>query len=60
MIISLFILFAVYIQFNVNKLTNKLCIQRNIPEEKQENIFRTVNVLILILLVSSYIEILYI
>ncbi|WP_243291461.1 hypothetical protein [Bacillus sp. FJAT-47783] len=54
-----FIIFAVFILFYINKLTNTLCIIREIPEEKQTNVFRTINVLITILLISSYIEILY-
>ncbi|MDQ0162323.1 hypothetical protein [Bacillus alveayuensis] len=54
-----FIIFAVFILFYINKLTNTLCIIREIPEEKQSNVFRTINILITILLISSYIEILY-
>ena len=37
--------------------TNTLCIQKEIPAEKQPKVFRTINVLITILLVSSYIEV---
>ncbi|GIN62851.1 hypothetical protein J27TS8_28440 [Robertmurraya siralis] len=59
MIISIFIVFAIFILFNINKLTNSLCLQKEIPEEKQAKVFRTINVLITILLISSYIEILY-
>ncbi|MDF1511212.1 hypothetical protein PZE06_24065 [Robertmurraya sp. DFI.2.37] len=57
--ISIFIVFAIFILFNINKLTNSLCLQKEIPEEKQAKVFRTINVLITILLISSYIEILY-
>ncbi|WP_026073333.1 hypothetical protein [Robertmurraya massiliosenegalensis] len=57
--ISIFIIFAIFILFNINKLTNSLCLQKEIPEEKHAKIFRTINVLITILLVSSYIEILF-
>ncbi|MBA4535669.1 hypothetical protein H1Z61_00610 [Bacillus aquiflavi] len=55
--ISVFIVFAVFILFNINKMTNSLCIQREIPEERQPKVFRTINVLVTILLVSSFIEI---
>lgn len=55
-----FILFSVLILYNINRLTNLLCVQREIPEERHEKIFRTVNILIVILLSSSYIEILYV
>jgi hypothetical protein len=54
-----YIVFSIFILFYVNKMTNSLCIQKEIPEERQPNIFRTINVLITILLVSSYVEILY-
>lgn len=57
MMISVFIVFAVFILFNINKMTNSLCIQREIPEERQPKVFRTINVLVTILLVSSFIEI---
>lgn len=59
MMISIFIVFAVFILFYVNKMTNSLCIQKEIPEENQHKVFRTINVLITILLISSYLEILY-
>ncbi|MCM3161986.1 MULTISPECIES: hypothetical protein [Bacillaceae] len=57
--IIFFILFAVFILFYINKLTNALCLVREIPEDRQTKVFRTINVLITILLISSYIEILY-
>lgn len=57
--ISIFIFFSIFILFYVNKMTNSLCIQKEIPEERQHKVFRTINVLITILLVSSYVEILY-
>ncbi|MGE7601952.1 hypothetical protein ACQKL5_05515 [Peribacillus sp. NPDC097675] len=54
-----FIIFAIVILYNINRMTNSLCIQKEISEEKQPKVFRTINVLITILLLSSYIEILY-
>ncbi|NHM31754.1 hypothetical protein [Neobacillus terrae] len=57
--ISIFILFSVFILFYVNKMTNSLCLQKEIPEESQRKVFRTINVLVTILLISSYIEILF-
>ena len=39
-------------------MTYALCMQREIPEEKQTKIFRTINILVTILLVSFYVEIL--
>jgi hypothetical protein len=52
-------LFAIFILFMVNSLTNSLCLQKEIPEERQPKVFRTINVLVTILLISSYIEILF-
>jgi hypothetical protein len=50
--------FAVIILFTINNLTNNLCIIKEIPEERQPKVFRTINVLITILLITSYVEIL--
>ncbi|WP_154306603.1 hypothetical protein [Metabacillus lacus] len=58
MIVYYFILLAVFIIFYINKLTNALCLVREIPEERQPGVFRTINILITILLISSYVEIL--
>jgi hypothetical protein len=54
-----FIVFAIFILFYVNKMTTSLCIQKEIPEDRQPKVFRTINILITILLISSYIEILF-
>ncbi|GIN19293.1 MULTISPECIES: hypothetical protein [Siminovitchia] len=56
---ALFIIFAIFILYIFNNLTYSLCVQREIPEERHPKIFRTINILITILLFSSYIEILY-
>nr|WP_238942022.1 hypothetical protein [Bacillus sp. REN10] len=58
-IIVVFVIFSALILFNINRLTNILCIQKEIPEEKHPKIFRTINIYITILLISSYVEILY-
>ncbi|MFX3673786.1 MAG: hypothetical protein ACE3JQ_05010 [Paenisporosarcina sp.] len=58
MIIALVVLFSVLYLFQINRMTYALCMQREIPEEKQTKIFRTINVLVTILLVSFYVEIL--
>ncbi|WP_044732197.1 hypothetical protein [Geobacillus kaustophilus] len=54
-----FILLAVTVLFFINQLTHSLCAQRGIPEEQQPAVFRTINVLITILLISSYFEVLF-
>ncbi|RFU62269.1 hypothetical protein D0463_13445 [Bacillus sp. V59.32b] len=57
MISIFFILFSFVILYNINRLTNTLCLQKEIPEDRQPKVFRTINILITILLLSSYIEI---
>jgi heme/copper-type cytochrome/quinol oxidase subunit 3 len=57
--ISIFIIFAVFILFYINKMTSSICLQKEIPEERQPKVFRTINILITILLISSFVEILY-
>jgi len=52
-----FMLFATLYLFLINSMTNSLCIQKEIPEEKQPKVFRTINVLITILITSSFVRI---
>ncbi|CAM3956424.1 hypothetical protein NSQ51_03275 [Geobacillus sp. FSL K6-0789] len=54
-----FIPLAVAVLFFLNQLTHSFCAQRDIPEEQQPAVFRTINVLITILLISSYFEVLF-
>ena len=58
-IFIVFILFAGLILYLINKLTDSLCTQKEIPEERQPKVFQTINTLVTILLVSSYVEILF-
>lgn len=51
------ILFSVFYLFQINRMTFALCERRDIPEEKQPKIYRTVNILITILLFSFYLEV---
>ncbi|SEB09366.1 hypothetical protein SAMN05421743_11647 [Thalassobacillus cyri] len=53
-----FILYALIILFIINSLTHSLCMKTNMSKEKQPRVFRTINVLITILLISSYVEVL--
>jgi len=59
LIFIIFIIFSGLILYSINKMTNSLCLQKEIPEDRQPKVFRTINVLITILLLSSYIEILF-
>ncbi|MBM7554128.1 hypothetical protein [Thalassobacillus pellis] len=53
-----FIIYALIILFIINSLTHSLCQKTNMSKEKQPKVFRTINVLITILLISSYVEVL--
>ncbi|MCM3088814.1 hypothetical protein SAMN04488127_2883 [Bhargavaea ginsengi] len=57
MIILVTVLFSIFYLFQINKMTYTLCEAREIPEEKQPKIYRTVNILITILIVSFFVEI---
>lgn len=59
MLLLVVVLFSVFYLFQINRMTAALCMRRDIPEEKQPKIFRTINVLITILLISFYVEVLY-
>ena len=54
-----FAFFALFVLFIFNSLTHRLCLRTEMSQEKQPNVFRTINILITILLVSSYVEVLY-
>ena len=58
MLLLTVILFSIIYLFQINRMTAALCMRRDIPEEKQPKIFRTINVLITILLVSLYVNVL--
>lgn len=59
LLLVVIILFSVFYLFQINRMTYALCMRKEIPEEKQPKIFRTINVLITILLVSFYMEVLF-
>lgn len=53
------IIFAFFILYTINSMTDALCIRREIPQERQPKVFRTINILITILLTSAYVKILF-
>ena len=54
MILVITVLFSLFYLFQINKMTYALCESREIPEEKQPKIYRTVNILITILILSFF------
>lgn len=57
MILIITILFSLFYLYQINKMTYALCESREIPEEKQPKIYKTVNILITILILSFYVEV---
>ncbi|WP_442852892.1 hypothetical protein [Bacillus sp. OxB-1] len=53
------VMFSLFYLFQINKMTYALCESREIPEEKQPKIFKTVNILVTILILSFYVEVFF-
>ncbi|MRG86919.1 hypothetical protein [Salinibacillus xinjiangensis] len=51
--------FAIFILYVFNSLTHSFCVKSEMNNEKSHRVFRTINISITILLISSYIEVLY-
>ncbi|MBB6454668.1 hypothetical protein HNQ94_003157 [Salirhabdus euzebyi] len=51
--------FAVFILFIFNSLTHSFCLKSEMSNERSHRMFRTINVSITILLISSYMKVLY-
>ncbi|PKR78270.1 hypothetical protein CEY16_00485 [Halalkalibacillus sediminis] len=51
--------FALFILYAFNSLTHKFCVKSELSNEKSSKIYRTINISMLILLVSSYYEVNY-
>ncbi|WP_153731884.1 hypothetical protein [Sporosarcina obsidiansis] len=59
MVLTITILFSLFYLYQINKMTFALCQSREIPDEKQPKIYRTVNILITILILSLYVEVFF-
>ncbi|MDV6378395.1 hypothetical protein ORD22_09150 [Sporosarcina sp. GW1-11] len=59
MVLTITILFSLFYLYQINKMTFALCQSREIPEDKQPKIYRTVNILITILILSLYVEVFF-
>ncbi|WP_017754270.1 hypothetical protein [Calidifontibacillus oryziterrae] len=57
--VVLLIVFAIFYLYKINSMTSSLCSQKEIPDDRQPQVFRTINILITILLISTYVEILF-
>ncbi|MCU9595885.1 hypothetical protein OEV82_15920 [Caldibacillus thermolactis] len=59
MIVVYFVLAVLFIMY-MNVLMERFCQVKQVPDDKQENFFQTTNILTVILLITTYIEILII
>ncbi|PSL45160.1 hypothetical protein B0H94_107165 [Salsuginibacillus halophilus] len=59
MFVVLFVILSGLYLFIINSMTNTLCVQREISDERVPKVFRTVNILIMILLTSTYVKVLF-
>ncbi|TRM11836.1 hypothetical protein FH966_09170 [Lentibacillus cibarius] len=54
----IFPFYAVFVLFIFNSLTYQFCMKMEMKESKQSTMFRFTNIMILILLISSYMKVL--
>ncbi|ADC50345.1 MULTISPECIES: hypothetical protein [Alkalihalophilus] len=53
------VFFALFILYMINTMTDALCERKEIPSEKQPKVFRTINILMTILLTSTYVKFMF-
>ncbi|SFA81385.1 hypothetical protein SAMN04488072_10262 [Lentibacillus halodurans] len=54
----IFPFYAIFVLFIFNSLTLQFCTKMEMKEKKQSSMFRVINIMILVLLVSSYVKVL--
>jgi len=52
-----FVVYALIILLIFNSLTNRFCLKMEMNQNKQARVYRMINIMILILLVSSYVKV---
>lgn len=52
-----FVVYALVILLIFNSLTNRFCLKMEMNQQKQSRVYRMINIMILILLVSSYVKV---
>ncbi|TSB45842.1 hypothetical protein FN960_15020 [Alkalicoccobacillus porphyridii] len=53
------IMFAIFILYIINSMTDAFCSRREIPDEKQARVFRFTNICLTILLTSTYVKLFF-
>ncbi|ASK60872.1 hypothetical protein CFK37_00935 [Virgibacillus phasianinus] len=54
----LYVFYALFVLFIFNSLTYQFCLKMEMNSKKQSTVFRAINMMIMVLLVSSYVEVL--
>lgn len=54
----LFPVYAIFVLLIFNSLTHQFCMKMEMKERKQSTVFRVINIMILVLLLSSYVKVL--
>ncbi len=54
----LFPVYAVFILLIFNSLTHQFCMKMEMKERKQSTVFRVINIMVLVLLITSYVKVL--
>ncbi|WP_099157337.1 hypothetical protein [Virgibacillus ndiopensis] len=54
----LFLFYALFILLIFNSLTQRFCLKMEMNKNKQSRTFRMINIMVIILLVSSYVKVL--
>ncbi|MGY0692862.1 hypothetical protein ACW2QC_08735 [Virgibacillus sp. FSP13] len=53
-----FAVYALFILLIFNSLTNSFCLKMEMNQHKQSRVFRMINIMIIVLLISSYVKVL--
>lgn len=59
MILALTVFAALFFLFQINRMTHALIVAREIDEAKQPRVYKTVNLLILALMILFYLQVYY-
>ncbi|TFJ93522.1 hypothetical protein E4U82_06055 [Lentibacillus salicampi] len=54
----IFPIYAIFVLLIFNSLTHQFCMKMEMKDRKQSSMFRVINIMILVLLVSSYVKVL--
>ncbi|WP_430787829.1 hypothetical protein VBD025_17480 [Virgibacillus flavescens] len=53
-----YLIYALFVIFIFNSLTHQFCLKMELNQKKQSTVYRTINMMIMVLLITSYIRVL--